>query len=133
MSRFLSIAKTLCKQQARFAVTSNVRRAPVQFSVKTYSTSFVAMGAHADEPFLDTKIVLDRVIEVIKNFEKVTHSKITATAKFKDDLDLDSLDAVEVVMALEEEFCIEIPDSEADKILSIPDAVAYISGHPMAK
>jgi hypothetical protein len=46
---------------------------------------------------------------------------------------LNVLDAVEVVMAIEEEFCIEIPDSEADKILSITDAVAYISGHPMAK
>ena len=56
-------------------------------------------------------------------------SKITPQSKFKDDLDLYSLDAVEVVMALEEEFCIEIPDSEAD----IPDAVGYITGHPMAK
>jgi NADH dehydrogenase (ubiquinone) 1 alpha/beta subcomplex 1 len=64
---------------------------------------------------------------------QVNASKITPQAKFKDDLDLDSLDAVEVVMALEEEFCIEIPDSEADKIFSIPDAVAYITGHPMAK
>jgi NADH dehydrogenase (ubiquinone) 1 alpha/beta subcomplex 1 len=43
------------------------------------------------------------------------------------------IDAVEIVMAIEEEFCIEIPDSEADKILSITDAVAYIAGHPMAK
>ena len=56
-------------------------------------------------------------------------SKITPQFKFKDDLDLDSLDAVEVVMALEEEFCIEIPDSEADKIFSIPDAVGYITWH----
>lgn len=55
------------------------------------------------------------------------------SAHFKNDLDLDSLDAVEVVMAIEEEFCIEIPDSEADKILSIADAVAYITTHPMAK
>lgn len=60
-------------------------------------------------------------------------SKVSTTSKFKEDLDLDSLDAVEIVMAIEEEFTIEIPDSEADKILSIPDAVAYISGHPMAK
>jgi len=58
---------------------------------------------------------------------------ITATSRFKEDLDLDSLDAVEVVMAIEEEFCIEIPDSEADKILSIADAVQYIASHPMAK
>jgi NADH dehydrogenase (ubiquinone) 1 alpha/beta subcomplex 1 len=46
---------------------------------------------------------------------------------------LDSLDAVEVVMAIEEEFGIEIPDSEADKIFSVADAVAYVSNHPMAK
>lgn len=59
--------------------------------------------------------------------------KVSPIARFKEDLDLDSLDAVEVVMAIEEEFGIEIPDSEADKILSISDAVAYISSHPMAK
>ena len=58
---------------------------------------------------------------------------MTGAARFKEDLDLDSLDAVEVVMAIEEEFNIEIPDSEADKILSIADAVAFVSGHPMAK
>ena len=46
---------------------------------------------------------------------------------------LDSLDAVEVVMAIEDEFAIEIPDAEADKIASIDDAVEYISAHPMAK
>jgi NADH dehydrogenase (ubiquinone) 1 alpha/beta subcomplex 1 len=63
----------------------------------------------------------------------VNASKVTNASKFKEDLDLDSLDAVEVVMAIEEEFNIEIPDSEADKILSISDAVAYISSHPMAK
>ena len=60
-------------------------------------------------------------------------AKVTSAARFKEDLDLDSLDAVEIVMAIEEEFCIEIPDSEADKILSITDAVAFISAHPMAK
>lgn len=54
-------------------------------------------------------------------------------ARFKEDLDLDSLDAVEVVMAIEDEFSIEIPDAEADKILSIPDAIAFITAHPMAK
>lgn len=64
---------------------------------------------------------------------QVNATKVTPTARFKEDLDLDSLDTVEVVMAVEEEFCIEIPDSEADKILSIPDAVQYIIYHPMAK
>lgn len=60
-------------------------------------------------------------------------SKVSPNARFKEDLDLDSLDAVEVVMAIEEEFAIEIPDAEADKILSIADAVKYVSAHPMAK
>lgn len=55
------------------------------------------------------------------------------TSSFSADLGLDSLDTVEVVMALEEEFAIEIPDSEADKILSVPDAVSYLSAHPQAK
>ena len=58
---------------------------------------------------------------------------MTDAATFKEDLGLDSLDAVEVVMAIEDEFTIEIPDSEADKILSIADAVAYIISHPAAK
>ena len=58
---------------------------------------------------------------------------MTDSASFKDDLSLDSLDAVEVVMAIEDEFTIEIPDSEADKILSVSDAVAYIISHPAAK
>ena len=60
-------------------------------------------------------------------------SKVSDVARFKEDLDLDSLDTVEVVMAIEEEFAIEIPDGEADKIFSVKDAVAYVSNHPMAK
>ena len=69
----------------------------------------------------------------INSFQQVNKSKVVPAARFKEDLDLDSLDAVEVVMAIEEEFSIEIPDSEADKILSVADAVAYVAGHPMAK
>ena len=60
-------------------------------------------------------------------------SKLTPESTFSEDLGLDSLDAVEVVMAIEDEFAIEIPDAEADKILSVKDAAEYISGHPMAK
>ena len=72
-------------------------------------------------------------MEVVKVFEKVDPAKVTPTSSFKDDLELDSLDTVELVMAMEEEFAIEIPDTEADRILSIPDAVDYIANHPMAK
>lgn len=58
---------------------------------------------------------------------------MTESAAFASDLGLDSLDSVELVMALEEEFAIEIPDQEADKITSVAEAVSYISANPMAK
>lgn len=51
---------------------------------------------------------------------------------FQKDLGLDSLDTVEIVIALEEEFKLEIPDMEADKIDSCPLAIEYIANHPMA-
>lgn len=87
----------------------------------------------APPAFLDPAEVTDRIVAVVKNFDQVDPSKVTPTTKFAEDLGLDSLDIVEVVMAIEDEFAIEIPDQEADKILSIADAVEYISSHPMAK
>ncbi|KAF5759949.1 putative Acyl carrier protein (ACP) [Helianthus annuus] len=83
--------------------------------------------------FLDKSEVTDRVVTCVKNFQKVDPSKVTPTAHFQNDLGLDSLDTVEVVMALEEEFGFEIPDNEADKISSIELAVDFIASHPQAK
>uniref|UniRef100_A0A1J3F050 Acyl carrier protein n=1 Tax=Noccaea caerulescens TaxID=107243 RepID=A0A1J3F050_NOCCA len=83
--------------------------------------------------FLDKSEVTDRVLSVVKNFQKVEPSKVTPKAHFQNDLGLDSLDTVEVVMALEEEFRLEIPDNEADKIQSIDLAVEFIASHPQAK
>jgi NADH dehydrogenase (ubiquinone) 1 alpha/beta subcomplex 1 len=59
--------------------------------------------------------------------------QVTPAATFEKDLGLDSLDVVELVMALEEEFGLEIPDAEADKISSVGDAIGYICSNPMAK
>lgn len=85
------------------------------------------------QTFLDEGEVTERVLAVVKGFEKVEPAKVTATAHFANDLGLDSLDAVEVCMAIEEEFAISIPDADAEKILSTQDAIAYISTHPQAK
>uniref|UniRef100_A0A6U3DNS7 Acyl carrier protein n=1 Tax=Entomoneis paludosa TaxID=265537 RepID=A0A6U3DNS7_9STRA len=82
--------------------------------------------------FLDASEVTDRILSVVKNFDQVDSSKVTPEVKWVD-LGLDSLDAVEVVMAIEDEFAVEIPDPEADKILSVAEAIEYISTHPMAK
>ena len=59
--------------------------------------------------------------------------QVLPAAHFEKDLGLDSLDVVELVMAFEEEFQVEIPDADADKIFSVEDAVNYIASHPMAK
>jgi NADH dehydrogenase (ubiquinone) 1 alpha/beta subcomplex 1 len=82
---------------------------------------------------LDKADVLQRVLEVVKNFEKVDASKVTAESHFINDLGLDSLDVVEVVMALEQEFVLDISDHDAEKIQSVADAVDYIAQNPMAK
>lgn len=59
--------------------------------------------------------------------------QVTPIAHFQNDLGLDSLDTVEIVMALEEEFRFEIPDNESDKINSINLAVDFVASHPQAK
>lgn len=83
--------------------------------------------------YLDKDDVTQRVLDVTKHFEKIEPAKVKPSAHFEKDLGLDSLDVVELVMAFEEEFCIEIPDNDADKIFSVEDAVNYIAQHPMAK
>lgn len=82
---------------------------------------------------LEKEEVEGRIVSLLKGFDKVTDaSKITSTAHFANDLGLDSLDTVEVVMAIEEEFSIEIPDKDADNIHSIDKAVEYILHQPDA-
>lgn len=85
------------------------------------------------QSFLERTEVNERVLKVLSDFDKIDSSKVTDTSKFTDDLGLDSLDVVEVVMAMEEEFVIEIPDDEADKLLTAAQVVDYIAAHPMAK
>ncbi|KAL3692513.1 hypothetical protein R1sor_006164 [Riccia sorocarpa] len=83
--------------------------------------------------YLDKSSVTDRILELVKKMEKVDPSKVAPEAAFQKDLLLDSLDTVELVMAIEEEFAIEIPDAEADKISSCSEAIEYVASHPAAK
>jgi acyl carrier protein len=70
--------------------------------------------------------VAERVKKIIVDHLGVEEAKVSENASFIDDLGADSLDTVELVMAFEEEFGIEIPDEAAEKILSVKDAVDYI-------
>ena len=68
----------------------------------------------------------DKVKQIIADQLGVKKEEVTEGAKFVDDLGADSLDTVELVMALEEEFGIEIPDEEAEKLVTVGDALRYI-------
>lgn len=70
-----------------------------------------------------------RVKEIVAEQLGVDEAQVTNEASFMDDLGADSLDTVELVMALEEEFDIEISDEDAEKIQSVQDAVDYITEH----
>ncbi|XP_044476234.1 acyl carrier protein 2, mitochondrial-like [Mangifera indica] len=110
---------------------------PRTTATNLFSLSFNAIRRRFSEEvrgsFLDKSEVTDRVVSVVKNFQKIDPSKVTPNAHFRNDLGLDSLDTVEIVMALEEEFGFEIPDNESDKISSINLVVDFIASHPQAK
>ena len=73
-----------------------------------------------------TKDVSNKVKKMVVDHLGVDESKVTEEANFIDDLGADSLDTVELVMAFEEEFETEIEDSEAEKILTVGDAIKFI-------
>ena len=72
--------------------------------------------------------VQDQVKKIVVDHLGIDEAKVKPEAKFIDDLGADSLDTVELVMAFEEEFGSEISDSEAEKILTVGDAVKFIEG-----
>ncbi|NLB78853.1 MAG: acyl carrier protein [Clostridiaceae bacterium] len=74
-------------------------------------------------------MVFEKVKDIIVEQLGVDEEEIKMEASFIDDLGADSLDIVELIMALEEEFELEIPDKEAEKIASVGDAVEYIKAH----
>ena len=72
--------------------------------------------------------ISSKVKKIVADHLGVEESKVTNEASFIDDLGADSLDTVELVMAFEEEFGSEISDSEAEKILTVGDAIKFIEG-----
>lgn len=75
----------------------------------------------------------ERVKKIVVEHLGVEPDKVIESASFIDDLGADSLDTVELVMAFEEEFGIEIPDEDAEKITRVKEAVEYIEGHAKSK
>ena len=76
-----------------------------------------------------SKVEVSKVIEIVAEQLNVDKDEVTEDASFVEDLGADSLDQVELVMRLEEEFGIEIPDEDAEKITRVKEAISYIEEH----
>lgn len=74
-----------------------------------------------------------KVIEIICEQLSVEESEVTRDASFVETLNADSLDIVELIMALEEAFSLEIPDEEAEKIRTVDDSIKYVEAHTKKK
>ncbi|XP_071131302.1 acyl carrier protein-like isoform X1 [Mytilus edulis] len=75
---------------------------------------------------LQPEEITERVMKVLKAYDKITAEKLTEESHFMNDMGLDSLDQVEIIMAIEDEFSFEIPDSDADRLMKPRDIVQYI-------
>ena len=73
--------------------------------------------------------LLNKIIDIVIDKLDVDKSKVTEDAKFIDDLGADSLDTVELIMQFEEDFSLDIPDEDAEKIQSVKDALDYIKNN----
>ncbi|KAL9910980.1 acyl carrier protein, mitochondrial isoform X2 [Glossina fuscipes] len=82
---------------------------------------------YSAKPPLSLKLINDRVLLVLKLYDKIDPSKLKAESHFINDLGLDSLDHVEVIMAMEDEFGFEIPDSDAEKLMRPADIIKYVA------
>ncbi|XP_020333899.2 acyl carrier protein, mitochondrial [Oncorhynchus kisutch] len=82
---------------------------------------------YGDLPPLTIESIKERVMYVLKLYDKINPEKLATSSHFLKDLGLDSLDQVEIIMAMEDEFGFEIPDVEAEKLMSPQDIVQYIA------
>jgi acyl carrier protein len=81
---------------------------------------------------LDREDILNKIQEITADRLGVDESDVTPDASFREDLEADSLDLVELIMELEEQFGMEIPDEEAEKITTVEEAVDYVQEHQAA-
>lgn len=112
------------------SIISRSLRAPV---VKvSRPAGLLIVRNYAGFPPLSRDLARERIIELLEGYDKVTATEITEESSFSKDLGLDSLDVVEVVMEVEHEFNIQIPDEEADRLKSVGQTVDYIMAQPDA-
>ncbi|KAI8815953.1 acyl carrier protein [Fimicolochytrium jonesii] len=112
--RFASRAAASRSAISRLAQPQQLHRAVARPMLAALPVRFFS----AEKAPLTPQQVEDRVLQLLRDFDKVDASKLSLDAHFINDLGLDSLDQVEITMALEDEFNIEIPDRDAEEILT---------------
>jgi acyl carrier protein len=78
---------------------------------------------------MSENVTFERLRDIIADTLKVDKEKVTREASFQDDLKADSLDLVELIMAFEDEYGVEIPDEDAQKIRTVNQALEYVQSH----
>ncbi|XP_051993629.1 acyl carrier protein, mitochondrial-like [Xyrauchen texanus] len=106
-------------------LTNGHKSSLAQISANTLHVS--QWRQYSDLPPLTLQSVHDRVLYVLKLYDKINPEKLQATSHFMKDLGLDSLDQVEIIMAMEDEFGFEIPDTEAEKLMTPHEIIQYIA------
>uniref|UniRef100_A0A914VBL3 Acyl carrier protein n=1 Tax=Plectus sambesii TaxID=2011161 RepID=A0A914VBL3_9BILA len=122
-------AMTRLSLSTNVAATSSIRLLrPVcsQLQIQTASPNVVPSRSYADKQVLTRKTVHDRILLVMKLYDKISPEKVKMESHFVNDLGLDSLDHVELIMAFEDEFGFEIPDGDAEKLMTPQAVFQYI-------
>ncbi|KAJ3397095.1 hypothetical protein HDU92_000795 [Lobulomyces angularis] len=119
---FCRIIPSVAKSNTRFMTK------PLNFlKVSQNGLSALQFRSYADATgSLDKAAIESRVLNLLKDFDKVTQGKLSLDSHFVKDLGLDSLDQVEIVMALEDEFNVELPDKVAEEIFTGREAVEKV-------
>ncbi|CAG4959281.1 unnamed protein product [Parnassius apollo] len=116
----LSTVATVQKFYAVKAITKlsyQVQNGNPKFCVRNYSGG----------PPLTLELIKSRVLLVLQLYDKINPDKLSVDSHFMNDLGLDSLDHVEVIMAMEDEFGFEIPDSDAERLVRPKDIIQYVA------
>ncbi|XP_068102832.1 acyl carrier protein, mitochondrial [Hyperolius riggenbachi] len=119
-----AVSTAACRQHASLSG----RAAPTTLlNAQVTSSLFQSCRQYSGAPPLTLEGIAERVLYVLKLYDKVDPEKLNVNSHFMKDLGLDSLDQVEIIMAIEDEFGFEIPDADGEKLMTPQEIVDYIA------
>lgn len=125
---FLTVApKAAVSSLSQNYLHTNLCHGPQTSSLLVSKQTTALTRFYSGGPPLTLELIRDRVLLVLKLFDKINPEKVTVDSHFINDLGLDSLDHVEIIMAIEDEFGFEIPDGDAEKLAKPADIIRYIA------